>query len=117
MAKITKADLEAKIQAQEALIKALEKSSKSSKKVTKKVTKSSVIVADGFHQLKRINSLTGGKDIRIQAITKDGKISGFFIANLYKGYDGRAKGAHIPVDTLDIVFTEMQKATIKSLEA
>jgi len=117
MTRITKADLEAKIQAQEALIKALEKSSKSSKKVTKKVTKSTVIVADGFHTLKRINSLTGGKDIRIQAITKDGEISGFYVSNLYKGYDGRAKGAHLPVDTLDIVFTEMQKATIKSLEA
>lgn len=43
MAKITKADLEAKIEAQEALIKALEKSNKSSKKSVAKNTSNLVL--------------------------------------------------------------------------
>jgi hypothetical protein len=118
MAKITKADLEAKIEAQEALIKALEKSNKSSKKATtKKVAKKSAIITDGFHLVKRIESLTGGKDIRIHAITKDGKITGYFLANLFKGYDGHAKGAHIAVENMDIVFETIRATTVEKIQA
>ncbi len=118
MAKITKADLEAKIEAQEALIKALEKSNKSSKKATtKKVAKKSAIITDGFHLVKRVVSTTGGKDVRIQAITKDGKITGFFLANLYKGYDGRAKGAHITTEDMDIIFEAMRVSTVENIQA
>ena len=117
MAKITKADLEAKIKAQEGLIKALEKSNKSSKKATKKVAKKSAIITDGFHLVKRIESLTGGKDMRIHAITKDGKITGYFLANLYKGYDGHAKGAHIAVENMDIVFETIRATTVEKIQA
>lgn len=114
----TKKQLEEKIQAQEALINAQEKAlKKSSKKATKKVAKKSAIITDGFHLVKRVVSTTGGKDVRIQAITKDGQITGFFLANLYKGYDGRAKGAHITTENMDIVFEAMRASTVENIQA
>lgn len=111
----TKADLEEKIEALEKYVSALEK--KTSKKTTKKVAKKSAIIADGFHLVKRVESTTGGKDVRIQAITKDGQITGFFLANLYKGYDGRAKGAHITTENMDIVFEAMRASTVENIQA
>ena len=79
MTRITKADLEAKIEAQEALIKALEKS-------------------------------WAAKTYALFMEMGTGK-SKVLVDNIAMLYD---RGA---IDTLDIVFAEMQKATIKSLEA
>ena len=81
-----------------------------SKKVAKKVT-----IADGFHTVCRINSLTGGKDIKISAIIKDNEISGYFLANMFPNYDGRAKGLHIPTALTEIVFDKLQKVEITNL--
>ena len=112
----TKADLEEKIEALEKYVSALEKKS-TKKTATKKVAKKSAIITDGFHLVKRVISTTGGKDVRIQAITKDGQITGFFLANLYKGYDGRAKGAHITTENMDIIFEAMRASTVENIQA
>ena len=93
----------------------LEKSAKSTKKVAKKANKIVSKVEDGFHDYARLESLTGGKDIKISAITKDGKISGYYLANMFPNYDGRAKGLHIPLNLVDVVFDKINKCELKQL--
>lgn len=106
----TKRELEAKV---------AELESKLSKKTTKKASiKAQKIVSkveDGFHDYARLESLTGGKDIKISAITKDGKITGFYLANMFPNYDGKAKGLHIPSGMKEIVFDKLDKCEIKNL--
>ena len=93
----------------------LENSAKTTKKVAKKANKIVQKVEDGFHDYARLNSLTGGKDIKISAITKDGKISGYYLANMFPNYDGKAKGLHIPLTLVDVVFDKLNKCEIKNL--
>tara|TARA_R100001530_G_scaffold134334_1_gene109014 strand:+ start:752 stop:1087 length:336 start_codon:yes stop_codon:yes gene_type:complete len=68
------------------------------------------VCPDGFYTLKRIEADGKGKDLRVQAIVKDGKITGSFLANLFGGYDGHAKGAHISTENLDMVIEAIQNA-------
>ena len=108
MTSLTKAQLLEKIAE-------LENSAKITKKVAKKANKIVQKVEDGFHDYARLNSLTGGKDIKISAITKDGKISGYYLANMFPNYDGKAKGLHIPLTLVDVVFDKLNKCEIKNL--
>lgn len=100
-------------EALEALV--AKKVAEATKKADKKAKKVESVVADGFHDLKRISSLTGGKDIKISAIVKDNQITGYFLANMFPNYDGRAKGAHIPAELVEVVFENITKAKVQSL--
>ena len=97
--------------------KLLKMTKKSSPSTTKKVATKTSGLADGFHTVKRIESTTGGKALRIQAISKDGVITGFYIANIAGSWDGRATGAHIPKAVLEIAYEAMRTANPKELEA
>lgn len=98
---------------QDKLLKMTKKSTSATKKVATKTSG----LADGFHTVKRIESVTGGKALRIQAISKDGVITGFYIANIAGSWDGRATGAHIPKAVLEIAYEAMRTANPKELEA
>lgn len=103
-----KAELEAKIAELEAKLE------KTTKKASKKAEKT-LVIADGFHEVKRINSLTGGKDVKISAIVKDNEITGYYLANVFPNYNGNAKGLHIPVGLKEVIFAELDKVQLKQL--
>jgi len=109
MTRATKAQLEDKIAELEKQL------AKNTSKVAKKANKIVAKVEDGFHDYERISSLSGGKDIKISAITKDGKITGFYLANMFPNYDGKAKGLHIPTNLKEVVFDKLDKCEIKNL--
>ena len=83
-------------------------------KTTKSTKSVSGVCPDGFYTLVRLESETG-KDLRVQAIAKDNKITGYFLANLFSGYDGRAKGAHISQEMYARVTSAIENADITKL--
>ena len=111
MTRKTKAELEAEIVALKKEKSKLEKSTKKASKKSEKVQ----TVADGFHTVGRISSLTGGKDIKISAIVKNNEITGYFLANMFPNYDGRAKGLHIPKSLTEVVFDKLSKVEVSNL--
>ena len=116
----TKKQLEEQLELQKEIIAKQDKllgMKKSSPSSTKKVATKTSDLADGFHTVKRIESTTGGKALRIQKIVKDGEITGFYIANIAGKWDGRATGAHIPKAILEIAYEAMRTANPKELEA